>query len=54
MLNCSHYIKSARDKHEKSKMTLEAEKAALDKQMRELNFTLVVRVEDIGKKEVGR
>ena len=54
LLNCSHCIKGAKDKLEKSKETLEAEKAALDEQVRELNFRLEVRVEDLGKKEVGR
>ena len=34
-------------------MTLEEERAALDKRVRELTFKLEVRVDDIGKKEVG-
>ena len=35
-------------------MTLKEEKTALDKRVRELTFKLEVRVEDLGKKEVGR
>lgn len=35
-------------------MALEDEKAALDKQVRELTSELKVRVDDIDKKEVGR
>ena len=54
MLNCSHCLKGARDKLERFKETLEAEKAALDKQVRELTFKLEVRAEDLNKKEVGR
>ena len=54
MLNCFHPIKDARDKFERSKKTLEEERAALDKQVRELTFKLEVRVEELDKKEVGR
>lgn len=53
MLNCSQYFKGARDKLERSKKTLEAEKAALDKQVRQLTFQLEVRMDDFSKKEVG-
>ena len=33
---------------------MEEDKAALDKRVMELTFKLEVRVEDLGKKEVGR
>lgn len=48
-----HYLKRTRAKLAKSKQSLEAEKAALDKQVRGLTFKLQVRAEDIAKKEVG-
>lgn len=54
MLNISLCIKGARNKLENSKEMLEVEKAALVKQVRELNFKLEVRMEDLGKKEVGK
>ena len=54
VLNCSHCLKATRDRLERFKETLEAEKPALDKQVRELTFKLEVRTEDLYKKEVGR
>ena len=51
-LNCSHCFKDAMSMLEKSKETLEAEKAALYKQVRVLTFKLEVREEDLNKKEV--
>lgn len=38
---------------QQSKDTLEEEKAELDMQKRQLTFELEVRVEELGKKELG-
>ena len=50
----SHWIKAARDKFERSKVALEEEVAARDKQVRELTTELALRNGDLDKKEVRR
>ena len=50
----SPWIKGARDKLERSKVVLEEEVAARDKQVRELTTELAVRNRDLDKKEVRR
>lgn len=46
------FFKGARGKLAKFKETLEEEKAALEKQVRQLTFKLEVREEDLAKQEV--
>ena len=48
------HTQSARDNLEQSKRTLEKQNSDLEKAVKKLTFKLEVRVEDLGKKEVGR
>ena len=54
VLYSSHWIKGARNKLERSKVALEEEVAARDKEMRELTIKLALRIGDLDKKEVKR
>ena len=54
VLNNSHCLKGVSEELARSKSIVEAEKAALEEQVRELTDELKVGAEDLSKKEVGR